>query len=176
MWLVPTGGHWPDDFKTIVLQTARSRQQLLDSLMVLDFDRHSSVFKLVGMGMDTFAAWPICDDFLEVFGDLDSAVQVLEKQMLFAEKYYETGGWSWHTIGPTASAGSARLMGLDEGLWATFERMDMANVTDEDAMRKCWETMMTNGWRSDDGLRSLMSPSFLSLIHISEPTRLLSIS
>ena len=56
-------------------------------------------------------------------------------------------------------------MGLDESLWATFERMDMANVTDEDAMRKCWETMATAGWRSDDGQRSFLSPAFLAPMH-----------
>ena len=56
-------------------------------------------------------------------------------------------------------------MGLDKSLWATFERMDMANVTNEDAMRKCWEAICTNGWRSDDGQRSFATPAFYALMH-----------
>ena len=100
--------HWPDDYKTIVLQTARSRQQLLNSITVLDFERHSPAFKQVGMGVDHFTLIPVCEELLEVFGDADSAVWVLKKQRLFVEKYYETGGRSLETVGTMISGGIAR--------------------------------------------------------------------
>ena len=123
--------HWPDDFKTIVLQSARSPQQLLDSITVLDFERHSPAFKQYGLGFDMFTFMPVCEELLEVFGDIDSAVWVLEKQRLFAEKYYETGGWIVETAGTMLSGGIARHLGMAEGLWAHFGRLDLA---DEDAM------------------------------------------
>ena len=63
-----------------------------------------------GLGMDNFAVWPICVEFLELYGDIDSAVQVLEKQWLFIEKYFTSGGWALEMFGSVASAGSARLL------------------------------------------------------------------
>ena len=102
--------HWPEDYKTILLQTAVSRQQLLDSITALDFDRHSPAFKLVGMGLDIFAGNSICEEVLEVWGDANWAVSVLEKQTLFVERYYETTGPSMETLGTMWSGGMARLL------------------------------------------------------------------
>ena len=42
------------------------------------------------MAFDWFTWFPVCEDLLEVFGDVDSAVLVLEKQMMFIEKYFKT--------------------------------------------------------------------------------------
>ena len=61
--------HWPDDFKSLILQTARSRQQLLDGIIILDFERHTPAFKLLAFGVDCFSIFPACEDFLEVRGD-----------------------------------------------------------------------------------------------------------
>ena len=38
--------HWPEDFRAWILQSVVSRQQLLDSVTVLDFERHSPAFKI----------------------------------------------------------------------------------------------------------------------------------
>ena len=80
-------------------------------------------------------------------------MRVLEKQRLFAEKYYEkNGGWSLETISTLASGGTARKLGMQEIVWAHFERMGLA---DEDAMRDCYEqTLTVIGWRTDDGQHS----------------------
>ena len=37
--IIVVTSHWLDDFQTVLLQSARSRQQLLDSITVLDFER-----------------------------------------------------------------------------------------------------------------------------------------
>ena len=142
--------YWPQDFKTIVLQTAVSHTQLLDTVTVLDFVQHSPAWKMCFF-FDTFTTFPLCEELLEIWADIDGAVLVLEKQGLFAQQYYESGGWSFETNGPLYAGGIARMLGRAEGLWAQLESMDMAN---EDAMRTCCEKVLTNGWRSDDGQHS----------------------
>lgn len=94
----------------------------------------------------------------EVWGDIDSAVQVFEKQMRFAVKYYQHSGWSLETAGPFFSAGIARLLGMGESLWACFERLDLV---DEEAMRTCYQKTLTLGWLSDDGRHHLSHACFL---------------
>ena len=60
------------------------------------------------MGVDLITLWAVCEDFGEVWGDIPSTVRVLEQQWEWAEKYYETGGWSLNTVGPAMSGGIAR--------------------------------------------------------------------
>ena len=61
--------HWPEDFKTILPQTVISRQQFLDSITVLDFDRHTPAFKAFALGIDFFTLnQELGNEFLEHWG------------------------------------------------------------------------------------------------------------
>ena len=146
-WLTFVSPHWPQDFKAIVLQGALSQQQLLDTITVLDFSRHAGAFKLIGYGFDPITTFPLCEELLELWGDVAGSVQVLEKQMLFIEEYSKRG-WSWETSGTVSSGPIARMLGMGESLWAHFKRL---GLVDEDSMRGCYEQAMATGWCSDDG-------------------------
>eukprot|EP00935_MAST-01C_sp_MAST-1C-sp1_P000302 g302.t1 len=163
-WLTLVTPHWPEDYKTIVRQTVRSRQQLFDSIAVLNFERHSPAFKQFGWGADICTLMPVCEEFLELFGDIDCAVKVLEKQWLFIEKYYKTAGRSFETAAALWSGGFARNLGMQHGLWAHFKRLE---VTDQDAarLRACYSTIQQS-WSMDDGQRTLHSPACYSHMHL----------
>ena len=97
--------------------------------------------------------------------DIDSAVRVLEKQRLFAVRYYESGGHTHQLeeiVGAALSGGITRMLGQSESLWAHFERL---GVVDEDAMRDCYKSAMTINWRSDDGGHSMHSPIYYYYAH-----------
>ena len=54
------------------------------------------------------------------------------------------------------------MLGMGESQWACFERLDLI---DHDAMRRCYEQISAFTWYSDDGQRSLHSPTYYYHAH-----------